>query len=171
MSYVATILNVMIASPGDVTDEPDIVRAVVHEWNVINAEDRAQVLVPTGWDTHSSPEMGDRPQGVIKEQILKNADLLIAVFWTRLGSPTGKAESGTVEEIEEHLAQSKPAMIYFSSVPVRADTVDRQQYDALLAFKQTCSARGLIETYESLAEFRDKLTRHLALTIIRSLSR
>ena len=104
--YDAKVYNVMIASPGDVVDEPGIARAVVHEWNVINAESQARVLMPTGWDTHSSPEMGDRAQGIINKQVLKNADLLIAVFWTRIGSPTGKAESGTVEEIEPRLFTS-----------------------------------------------------------------
>ena len=136
MSFSATTYNVMIASPSDVSAERATVRSVVHEWNAINAEDRAQVLLPTGWDTHSWPEMGGRPQEIINKQILKNADLLIAVFWTRVGSPTGKAPSGTIEEIEEHLAEDKPAMIYFSSVPVQMDIVDREQYDALQEFKK-----------------------------------
>jgi hypothetical protein len=167
MSYQATVLNVMIACPGDVASEPDIVRAVIHEWNAIHAEDRATILMPVRWDTNSSPAMGDRAQGVINKQILRNADLLIAIFWTRLGSPTGVADSGTVEEIEEHLAAGKPAMIYFSDVPVRPDTVNPLQYAALLSFKQKCRARGLVEGYDSLSDFRGKLTRHLAQTVIR----
>ncbi len=165
--YEAKVYHVMIASPGDVVDEPGIAREIVHEWNVINAEHQARVLMPTSWDTHSSPEMGDRAQGVINKQVLKNADLLIALFWTRIGSPTGKAESGTVEEIEEHLAAGKPAMIYFSSAPVAPDMIDREQYDAVLAFKRDCFGRGLVRTYESLSDFRQKLTRELALTVIR----
>jgi hypothetical protein len=31
---------------------------------------------------------------------VESGDILMGVFWTRLGTPTGKAPSGTVEEIE-----------------------------------------------------------------------
>ena len=58
-------------------------------------------------------------------------------------------------------------MLYFSSAPVAPDVVDRKQYDAVLAFKEDCSGRGLVETYGSLGEFREKLTRELALSVIR----
>jgi len=101
--------------------------------------------------------MGDRPQAIINKQVLKDCDILIAIFWTRLGSPTGVAASGTVEEIEEHIAAGKPAMIYFSSAPVVADSIDPDQYAALKAFKAECQRRGLIEFYDSLADFREKL--------------
>ena len=47
-----------IASPGDVQVEPNIVRDVVHEWNAVNAFARGTVLLPVGWETHSSPLMG-----------------------------------------------------------------------------------------------------------------
>jgi hypothetical protein len=170
MAYQASAYNVMIASPGDVATERQLARDVIHEWNAIHSLDRKIILMPVGWDTHSSPDMDDRPQEIINKQVLENADLLIAVFWTRVGSPTGKAPSGTIEEIERHLAAGKPAMIYFSSAPVRPDSVDEAQYAALRRFKDECKRRGLIEEYESLSEFREKLTRHLAQTVIRRFS-
>src|SRR3989338_799169 len=94
VTYKATVINVMIASPSDVPEEERrIVRDVIDAWNAINAEERSLVLIPKGWESHSSPEMGERPQEVINKQILRSCDLLIAVFGTRLGSPTGKALS------------------------------------------------------------------------------
>lgn len=124
--------------------------------------------MPVGWETHSSPAMGDRPQAIINKQLLAEADLLVAVFWTKLGSPTGKTASGTVEEIEEHLDAGKPAMLYFSSAPVRLDSVDSDQYAALTAFKDLSKRKGLIEEYEDLSDFRAKFSRQLAQTVIRS---
>jgi hypothetical protein len=103
----------------------------------------------------------------INKQVLSNCDLLIAIFWTRLGSPTGAALSGTVEEIEEHLAAGKPALIYFSTAPVRMDSVDNDQYLALVDFKKSCQSRGLIEEYEDILAFREKFCRHLAQAVIR----
>jgi hypothetical protein len=157
----------MIASPGDVAPARRIAHDVIHEWNAINAKDRKIILTPVGWETHASPEMGDRPQAIINGQLLKDTDLLVAVFWTRLGSPTGTAPSGTVEEIEEHLAAGKPAMIYFSMAPVRPDSVDDDQYSALKAFKESLRPKGLTEEWEDLSEFRTKFSRQLAQMVIR----
>lgn len=165
MTFDATACNVMIASPSDVQVERNIVRDVIHEWNAVNASTRRIVLLPVGWETHSSPLMGDHPQSIINWQVLKNSDLLIAVFWTRLGTPTQNSVSGTVEEIEEHVSAGKPAMIYFSSEPVAMDSVDQDQYAALTRFKNDCKARGLFDSYESTVEFHDKVRRHLALTL------
>lgn len=167
MAYTAIVVKVMTASPSDVSKERRIIKDVIDEWNAINAEDRKIVLMPLGWETHASPDMGDRAQAIISRQLLKDADLLVAVFWTRLGSPTGTAPSGTVEEIDEHLEANKPAMIYFSSAPVRPDSVDHDQYSALNTFKESCKERGLIEEYENLTEFREKFSRQLAQKVIR----
>jgi hypothetical protein len=166
VGYSATVVKVMLASPGDVSQERRLARDVIHEWNAVHAEDRHVVLMPIGWESNAFPEMGDRAQAVINKQILKDCDLLVAVFWTRLGTPTGSSPSGTVEEIEEHLAARKPALIYFSAAPVRLDSVDGEQYEALTAFKESCRQRGLVETYDDLAAFKDKFSRHLAQVVI-----
>lgn len=170
MPYRAKVLKVMIASPSDVATERTVIRDVIHSWNAVHSEKEDTVLLPVGWESHSSPSMGDRPQGIINKQVLADTDLLIAVFWTRLGSPTGKAPSGTVEEIEEHLKAGKPAMIYFSSIPVVPESIDQTQYAALLKFMEELRRRGLIETYASVTEFREKFTRQLAQTAIRHFS-
>jgi len=122
--------------------------------------------MPIGWETHSVPDAGDRPQAIINGQLLKDADLLVVMFWTRIGSPTGVAQSGTVEEIEEHIRAGRPAMIYFSSAPVRPDSIDNDQYSALKAFKEALRPKGLFEEYEDLSDFKDKFTRQLAQKII-----
>jgi len=113
--------------------------------------------------------MGDRAQATINKQILGDADILIAIFWTRIGTPTGVAASGTVEEITEHISAGKPTMLYFSSAPVRPDSVDEEQFRSLRTFKKSIqeSNNGLYEEYESLGEFKEKLSRQLAQTIIR----
>lgn len=157
----------MIASPGDVAQERHLVRSAIDEWNAVHAVDRGIVLLPVGWETHSSPLMGERAQAIITKQIVQDCDLLVAVFWTRLGSPTGAAQSGTVEEIEEHLSTGRPAMLYFSRSPVRMDSVDTNNYAALQAFKSHCRDRGLIHEYDDLAAFKSDFGRHLAQTVIR----
>lgn len=160
----------MIASPADVSAERQVIRDVLHEWNSVHSEDKKVVLMPISWETHAQPVLGDRPQAIINKQVLADCDLLVAVFWTRLGSPTGTSASGTVEEIDEHVKAGKEAMIYFSQAPVRPDSVDDAQYKALVQFRTQCQSRGLIDSYLSLGEFRDRFSRQLAQLVIRAYS-
>lgn len=165
MAYNAKVFNVMIASPGDVASERSIIRDVIYEWNAIHSQSRNIVLLPIGWESHSSPEMGDTAQGIINKQVLLKCDLLVGVFWTRLGTKTREFESGTVEEIERHIQSGKPAMLYFSSQPVAMDTVDLEQLSLLKEFKNSCQKRGLYEQYDSHTDFKNKFFHHLQLKL------
>lgn len=166
MTFPASVVKVMIASPSDVERERRVAREVIHEWNAVHAEDRKTVLLPIAWETNATPSAGDRPQEIINKQLLRGSDLLIAVFWTRLGTPTGVSESGTTEEIEEHIKAGKPAMLYFSREPVRLDAVATNQFMALQKFKESLQKRALTEEYESVSEFKEKLSRQLAQALI-----
>lgn len=165
MSYPATVFKVMIASPGDVAAERKIIRDVIAEWNNVNADSRQVILLAVGWETHSAPEMGDRAQAIINKRILNDCDLLVGVFWTRLGTATGEYASGTVEEIEEHLKADKPAMLYFSDQPVEKGSVVGDQYERLLQFRSSCFSRGLLEFYSELTDFKEKFYRHIQLKL------
>ena len=151
----------MIASPGDVEQEREEVRNAIYNWNDINTKNTSMILNPIGWETHGAPEMGDRAQALINKRLLTDCDLLIAVFWTRIGTPTGSYESGTVEEIERHMAEDKPTMIYFSKTPIDYSKVDRDQYDLLMKKKDEWKNKGRIEEFSSLQEFKDKLNKQL----------
>lgn len=109
--------------------------------------------------------MGAPAQQIINRQVLTRCDLLVGVFWTRIGTPTEKHLSGTVEEIEKHIASGKPAMLYFSSQPVALNTVDLDQVQRLMQFKQSCQDRGLYESYDSHSEFKEKFYRQLQLKV------
>lgn len=165
MNYSANVYKVFIASPSDVDEEREIIREVLARWNAINSEKYKIVLLPVGWETHSSPEMGKEPQKIINERLLENCDLLIGVFWTRFGTPTDDYDSGTQEEIEEHIKSKKPTMLYFSNKPVVMDSVDQDQYEKLQDFKESCKNRGLYEVYSTLDEFSKKLFDHLQLKV------
>jgi len=91
MTYKATVVPVMIASPGDVAEEREITRSVIHDWNDVNSQRSKVMLAAVGWDSHSSPELGERPQELINKRILKDCHILVGVFWTRLGTPTGNS--------------------------------------------------------------------------------
>jgi len=166
--YDARVFKIMIASPGDVAKERQILRKIIHDWNDLNSEHRQVVLMPIGWETHSYPEMGAPPQEIINRQVLRNCDALIGVLWTRIGTPTGEFASGTAEEIESHIESGKPTMIYFSDQPIVPSSVDQDQYSEVTRFKEACRTRGIIETYDSLSQFEEKVTRQLNQLLIKN---
>jgi hypothetical protein len=167
MVFDAKVINVMAAGPSDVGAELQNIKEIIHNWNVMHAQASHIVLLPLGWKSHASPQMGDRPQAIINRNVLAICDLLVAVFWTRIGSPTGKAIGGTVEEINEHLAAGRQAMLYFSDAPVHPNSVDDEQFRAVRELRKECEPKGIVGSYSSISEFRDNFTRDLTLTIIR----
>ncbi|MER8886714.1 hypothetical protein [Mesorhizobium sp. M0678] len=165
MPFEAQVYKILVASPGDVEDERRAIPEVIAEWNHINADAKKVVLLPIKWETHSAPMMGGRPQAIINEQVVRGCDMLIGVFWTRIGSPTGVSESGTVEEIEWFIKNGKPLMLYFSSKPVDAKKLDLDQYRSLRQFEEKMQKMGLTGSYENITDFREKLFRQISINI------
>ena len=161
MGFSANALRVLIASPGDVAEERTITTEEIHRWNDANAAARQLVLIPVKWETHSTPEMGNPPQMIINRQILNEADIVIAIFGTRIGTPTEEHMSGTVEEIKRHVAAGKTAKVYFSDVPIAPSAINEWQYASVQKFRQECQSTGLYATYNSLPQFRRDFSHHL----------
>jgi hypothetical protein len=165
MSRIATVYDVLISGPSDVQKERLTVQEAIHAWNAAHSADAGAVLLPVMWETHATPSLADPPQAVIDRQIVENADILVGIFWTRLGTPTGEVESGSVEEIKKFVAKGKPVLLYFSSAPVVLESVDPDQYRRLKEFKESIRNQGLVYDFQSPLELRDALYRHLPSTV------
>lgn len=165
MAFDAKILRVLVASPGDVGEERNVIPEIINDWNTINSVISKIVLMPVKWETHSAPLMGDRPQAIINKQLVKDCDVLIGVFWTRVGTNTGVAISGTAEEIEQFVEMKKPVMLYFSQSPIEPDKIDVTQFTTLKTFKEKMRLQGLTESYNGIHDFRQKFSRQLSLNI------
>ncbi len=161
MTFDARVVEILIASPGDVETERLTAVDVIQEWNRSNSSQEHAVLLPRRWESHSAPELGDRPQAVINRQVVDQSDLVVAVFWTRLGTPTGTSASGTVEEIERAREQGKLVMVYFSQNTINPYSLDLDELTRLRHFREALQPFGLVETYTDLVDFRDKLRRQL----------
>jgi hypothetical protein len=157
---VVKILNVLISSPSDVNAERDAVESAIQEWNINHHKSTGILLHPVRWETHAFPALGDRPQGILNRQIVSSAHFLIGIFGNRLGTPTGEAPSGTIEEIEEIRKSGRHVSLYFSNAPVPRD-VDRAQLDALEDYRRSVQQRGLYFTFASVDELRRLVTQHL----------
>lgn len=119
MAYQATVYTLMISCPSDAEDEQRAMRDHINRWNDVHSERTSIVLLSSFYKTHvpailAGPE-DERTQAVINEYMITSSDWLIAVFKDKIGTPTGKADSGTLEEIEVFRKDNiqKPVSVYF----------------------------------------------------------
>ena len=96
-------LRLVVVSPSDVKVERDIVPDVVNELNSAVCGERDLCIVAYRWENQAYTAFHTRgyQQGVI-DRILKidEADVVIAIFWTRLGTPDPKLDGKTGSEYE-----------------------------------------------------------------------
>lgn len=148
MSFDGHVLEVLIASPGDTAEEREAVQRALHGWNTARARREEVVLLPLLWETGAVPRLGGSGQSVINDQLVDRADIVLALFDSRLGIATADAVSGTAEEIERAHAAGKPVHVWFSEEPIPRGA-DLDQLRALEGFKETLTPLGLLGTYSS----------------------
>jgi hypothetical protein len=157
----ATVIRVLIASPSDVSKERQVLTDVVYSWNAANFAATGVLLYPMKWDTHAYPSCGDRPQAIINKQIVDECDILLGVFWSRLGTPTGVAMSGTAEEIERLRKKGKKILLYFSTACLPSD-YDHEQLELLRIYQRTLEKDTLYWNFADCDELFRESSRHLA---------
>ena len=150
------VVQILIASPGDVREERALFRETVYAWTSLHGKETGLVLSPLTWEDDSWPEIGQEPQQVINRQLMEKSDMVVAAFWTRLGTPTSSAESGTVEEIEKAVEASKPVLVYFSQRPVVPESIDAQEYARLIAWREELKRRALYSGYSDLPNLQNQ---------------
>lgn len=165
MPFDAKVFRVLIASPGDVGEERNVIPEIINEWNAVSASQAKSILMPVKWESHSAPLLGNRPQAIINQQLVEECDLLVGVFWTRIGTHTGVSVSGTAEEIEQFVAHNKPVMLYFSQSPIDPGKIDIEQFTVLRTFKEKMRLKGLTESYSGIPDFRQKFGRQLSINL------
>lgn len=154
-------IRIFIASPSDVTPEREIAKTVIANWNKANSAATGVNLMSQIWEENVIPQMGN-PQGIINNRILKDADILVGIFWSRIGTPTMEYVSGSVEEIEKHTSKGKDAMLYFCTKPIPLRDIDTIQIDKLREYKKDLQSRGITCDFENTDNFKDIFTNNLS---------
>jgi formylglycine-generating enzyme required for sulfatase activity len=170
MSQVEKLL-VFLASPGDVLKERGIVEEVIAELNRSVASEKGVVLQVVRWENDAFPGYGKDAQSIINEQIaaMANYALFVGIMWNRIGTPTPRASSGTVEEFE--LAKKAAAQngrpeiwFYFREAASNLDTEDQlKQKKKVVEFRRQYKAKGMPWTYRKPADFREQFRNQITL--------
>lgn len=158
--------RVFVASPGDVREERGVVPAVVDRVNKTIGKELGLHLESWAWDLDATPAAGE-PQEVINPE-LDQAHIVIVILWNRLGTPTPRAASGTVEEFTRAFERwqqrgSPRLMVYFCEREAYLKTKqERMQSLEVSSFIENISGKVLAQAYKSVADFEQRLFLNLS---------
>jgi len=152
---------ITLCGPGDVTKEIEIAEELITEWNRTNWDATGCGLRSRHWRSSTTPDLAERAQRVIDRQMIDGSDLVVGIFWSRLGTPTGLAESGTVEEIDRALHKDIRTMIYFSDLEALNQHVEEEQAAALEVFRKKVYAMGSTWSFANRRKFENDFRLHL----------
>ena len=163
---------ILISAPSDIQEDKEIkiVKETIDRFNRIVGAKNNINLITKYWGDDAFPEMGDTPQNLLNKQIVDDSDAIIAIFWTRFGSPTKNYGSGTEEEIIRLKDAGKQVFLYFSDCKADLKNVDMTQYNNVKKFMKKHKNDSLYFTYDNLNKFLellyDYLTNYFLLSFI-----
>ena len=164
-------IRVFASSPGDVAEERQQLAVVVQELNATLralVPDKPTVIELITWEGYVHPDVGRDAQEVVSRQI-PDYDVFLGIMWSRFGTPTKVAGSGTEEEFRMAHAgwqdRGIPSHILFyfchQAISPDLDAREIEQLGKVSTFRSELSNRGLVGHYESHAAFADTVRPHL----------
>src|SRR5207249_1565198 len=100
------LFSVFLSAPSDVTEEQLIIDGVIREWNIQHGKAAGVRVELIHWRTHTYPATGQRAQAIINKQAFDRSDIVVGIFWSKFGTPTGRSGSGTEEELRRGIAKN-----------------------------------------------------------------
>jgi hypothetical protein len=160
------IVRVFIASPGDVHLERDEACKVIHNWNAAHSIARSVIVEPVRVESHSRAVQGGHPQDLINGQLLERCDLLLAILWSRIGTPTAKDLSGTIQEIREFAGDkgANKVLLFFCDRDI-SNSADLDQVQAVRTFKERVRQEGLYVQYTEVSDFANLFRQQLEMAM------
>ena len=155
------VLSIMISCPSDVKNERKIVEAVIDDINATFGFQSGMLIRTLYWEKNVFPQAGKSPQDIVNEQVIPRADAVIAIFGNKIGSPTEKYNSGTIEEIEIVKDAGKQVFVYFSDKRIKKDIIKIQNIKDIEKFKKKYANQGIYCNYTSNVDFKDVLKNHI----------
>ena len=149
------ILKVVVASPGDVQAERNLIEEVVKDLNQGVAADRKLRLEVARWETDAYAGFHpEEPQGLIDSLLeIEACDVLISIFWNRFGTPTKDAQSGTEHELRKAISSLEETgrphvMVSFNKKHYTPQSdAESEQMGQIRRFRDELSGKALLWSY------------------------
>ncbi|MBN1550465.1 hypothetical protein JW979_03300 [bacterium] len=139
------LVSVFLASPGDVSNERLQVEKTINEMNIWLKKLVNVQFELIKWETHTYPGVGEDAQDVINKQVSGTYQVFIGILWSRIGSQTKRADSGTVEEFQIAYKRycddprANHIMFYFKDKPIPPSQIVPDQIAEVQNFKKKIS--------------------------------
>jgi hypothetical protein len=172
MASYRRVLNVFLASPGDLESERRASKEVVDEV-AMTARELGVSLELLGWE--DTLPGAQRPQDAINAD-LDAADLVVGLLWRRWGQPTGHAEytSGFEEEFERAFQRrtssgSPEIWLFFKDVEAALRQDPGEQLQKVLLFRQRCETEKKIffKQFTTTDDWPRTFRQHLSRYVVR----
>jgi len=162
----STAIRIFVASPSDVKAERDEAVKVIREWNAANSYARKVILEAVAFEKHVASQQGSHPQDIINRQLLDRCDLLIAIFWSKVGSPTLSAASGTIQEIKEFAqrAGGDRVAVFFSDRRIEK-TTDLDDLKQIQDYQRERQSQGVYKSFKNTKDFGRQIRHELDLML------
>lgn len=163
------IIRCFIASPGDTVEERNVCESVFNDINTGIGTAYGFILQSLRWENDVHPGLGNGGQDVINSQIRDKYDLFIGIMYTKFGTQTEHAESGTEEEFniayERALKQKNmEIMFYFNDAALNPSKLNLEQYQKVTDFRtNVVQQKCMYSMYDGIQDFEQKLRNHLNL--------
>ena len=170
MPSTVVVYKCLLISPSDVGAERTSLVDAVQRWNAHIGDTLGVRVDLVRWETHSTPDLGGRAQGILNAQIVDDCDLGLAVFGSKLGTPTGGHPSGSAEEIRWLATRGSRVMVYFRTGVESVDADAEGEAGRLRAFQRELEQQGLVCGYADASNLAQLVTAHMT-SAIRDLMR
>lgn len=148
MPKALTRYTVLLSAPGDAARECDIADEELQKINRTHSGETGIEFYPTDWKRDSRADSGDEPQKLLNKQIVEDADIILAIFKERFGTPTSQYGSGTEEEIVLGLEMGKRVLVYFWEPGDGFAPSDVDQFAKITELKQRLQDKTVYKTFD-----------------------
>lgn len=163
MPTTRKLVQVFLASPGDLQEERRAAKAVVDDLNSMWADELGHVEL-VGWEDTVSGS--GRPQAIINRD-LERCEFFVGMMWMRWGTPPGGAyTSGFEEEYRTSVArlqsEGRPEIsLFFKDIAPEFLRDPGDELKKVLAFKKEIAAERtlLFGTFADVREFENRFRR------------
>ena len=164
----AKIFKAFIASPSDTLKEREVCDKIFEEINAGLGEIYNFRIEAIKWENNVRPTIKNKDsQSIIFDQIENTFNIFIGIMNKKFGSPTPRAGSGTEEEFNEahkrYLEKQDLEMIFYfnEEPPIKMSDLTASELLKIEEFKKKLVPLGIYGVYCGVADFEEKLRKHL----------
>lgn len=160
------VVKVFLASPGDVAECRKRVRRAAERVNRLVANPNGLHFRVIGWEDLPA-NTARRVQELINPAVME-ADVFIGILNKRFGTPTGKAESGTIEEYriaKQRFDNENPppnVKLYFKKLTPKDLSNPSRQLRKVLRFRDEVAGSSLYQEFSNAESLGTRVENELA---------